>query len=431
MVTILYLLDSLRLDHVGLFNREAAEITPNIDSLEKDSVKCLKHVAPASWTLPSLASILTGYHPAQINVNFNTDIIPAEIKRLPQYYKEKGYLTFAVSANPYFSQNFNAQEGFDDFRLLLDFKTFKKGDISGIPTSSDINRNIFEIIEKNPGKNIFIMVWSLDTHNPYFLRDKKITQFVDPQDWEEIYSLERIEKSKDEDDFRKIKNIYRNMVYYNDSQIGEMIRFLKSRKLFDSSTIAILGDHGETLEKEGFGHNGPLSKEQIRVPLIFKLPKEKKHSFPLEIKHLTGMDNLLATLLKIDFNLDLPGSRTVFEKYRDYIYSTRGYAKDTYFYESILAEKFLAINTRPKKFSLIRDFKNLAKRILGRPVEKIVRKMVYDAEDRKAEFSLTREEAEKLLLPVRSGFHKISSAQRIKKQDQEKVKKALKELGYN
>lgn len=406
MTTILYVFDSLRFDHLGCFNEKALEITPNLNLLAEDSVKCYWHIAPSNWTLPSLASVLTGYHPCQLKVNYIKDIIPSEVKRIPQYYSEMGYKTAAISANPYFSEPFNAHLGFDIFRLLLDSETFKRRDIVNIPTALDINKNLFEIIKKNKEEKLFVMIWGLDTHNPYYLRDKNLTKFIEKEDLEKVYTLKKIEKTKDKKEFRKIRNFYKNMIYQTDHHLGEMINFLKKEQLFDFSTMAVLSDHGETLEKDNFGHCGLLSREQLHVPFLLKLPKEKTSLYPREINHITGMDNILPTLMKIDFNVELKEQKSIFENYRDYVYSVRGFCKTIFFYEAITTKFFQIINTRKGCWSLKRKIKNIIKRLLFRPTEKAIRMISFYFDQKEIIFQLNKSKTEIFFTQVRNKFNR-------------------------
>ena len=404
-ITILYVLDSLRFDYVGCFNNKARGITPNIDLLSENAIKCFYHIAPANWTLPCLASMLTGKHPCEIGVNYQTDVIPTETKRLPQYYSEMGYKTVGISANPFFSKTFNAHLGFDIFHLLLDFKTFNKRTTELFPTSLTINKNLFDIVERNKTENLFVMIWSLDTHNPYYVRDKNLNKFVEKEDLDKIYTLKEIDKINNEEDFEKIRNFYKNMIYQNDYRIGEIINFLKNRQLFDSSTICILSDHGETLTKNNFGHNGPLFREQIHTPFILKTPKDKKSLYPSHINHITSMDNILSTLMKIDFNIDLKGYKSIFENYRNYVYSVRIYSRKVFFYESITTKDFQIINTFKDFIPLRQVLKNLVKKYFFHiALEKPLRKIIFYLEGKKFSISLEKKDIEELFNLVRKKY---------------------------
>lgn len=190
------------------------------------------------------------------------------------------------------------------------------------------------------------------------------------------------------------------MVYQNDCRIGEIISFLKESQLFESSTIAILSDHGETLTKENFGHCGPPFREQIQTPFILKSPRDKKSSYPQEIRHLTSMDNVLATLMKIDFSVNLKKQKSIFEDYREHIYSTRGFSQTIFFYEALTTKNSQIINTRRGSISFKREIKKIIKKILQLPTEKIVRRASFYLAGKEIVFQLKKKETEKLFAQI-------------------------------
>jgi len=72
-----------------------------------------------------------------------------------------------------------------------------------------------------------------------------------------------------EDSNSKAK-LYEKSIQYMDSQIGELISFLKRENIFANSLFIIMGDHGEGLGEylNNFGHIHYLNKLYLRVPFI-------------------------------------------------------------------------------------------------------------------------------------------------------------------
>lgn len=365
MITIVYVLDSLRLDHVGAEN-EGLKVTPNIDILVGEGcIVCDSHFAEATWTLPSIASILTGMHPLELNIRYEDDRLLSKPKILPEYYKETGYKTFAVSANPYFDKAFNLDRGFDEFISLLTFSEFNKRNRDTIPTSRDINKKILEIIDQNKGKELFIMAFSLDTHNPYYPREIRFNKFI--EDIGDVFlTLKEIHKFEDEKDYDVVRALYRNMVAFNDKTIGELVESLKERGLFDATTLLITSDHGESLSKENFGHNVAPLKEVVHLPLIIKPPKGIK---PQRIKHLTSLVNVLPTLLDLDLGIKDESLKTVFDEYRSHVYSTREGRKGNKTYDSIIEKDRQYIWTQKTDAGFINELREAFAKLRGKGTE--------------------------------------------------------------
>ena len=63
-LAIIYLVDTLRADHTGVYGY-SRKTTPELDAFARDAVVFDAAVAHASWTKPSVASILTSRLPGQ------------------------------------------------------------------------------------------------------------------------------------------------------------------------------------------------------------------------------------------------------------------------------------------------------------------------------------------------------------------------------
>jgi arylsulfatase A-like enzyme len=67
-------------------------------------------------------------------------------------------------------------------------------------------------------------------------------------------------------------------VAYIDDQIGRLIRKLRDLGLYDNTLIIVTGDHGEALGDRGLiGHGLSVYQNQVRVPLIVKVPGKASH----------------------------------------------------------------------------------------------------------------------------------------------------------
>ena len=60
---LLLIVDTLRADHVGLYGYERPT-TPELDRFGEQSMWFTSVVAPAPWTLPSVASLMTSTYPS-------------------------------------------------------------------------------------------------------------------------------------------------------------------------------------------------------------------------------------------------------------------------------------------------------------------------------------------------------------------------------
>lgn len=75
------------------------------------------------------------------------------------------------------------------------------------------------------------------------------------------------------DELEAVKNRYRNAINYVDEQVGRFIDELKRRGLYESSTIILIGDHGEEFMEHGrITHASNLFEPQITPVFLMRLP---------------------------------------------------------------------------------------------------------------------------------------------------------------
>ena len=282
-------MDSLRPDFLGCYgyNRETS---PNIDKLAQESVLFRNAFAQATWTRPSGASLLTGYYPSAHGLLMLSDQLQGSVPLLPEYLNAKGFRTVALSTIGNISPSFGFERGFDHFvelykeptvierRRSVDIEKmgWGKSDFEGVgdcvplATSEDINENIFPYLEANGSKDLFVLAWSLDTHDPYFHRDPQLSKFSSQTiGW----SYREVKEMIAEDELFSLKAMYSDMIYYNDHHLGKLIERLQSLGCYDETLLILTGDHGEAFGEHGFtSHGREPYDELIRVPLIIKFP---------------------------------------------------------------------------------------------------------------------------------------------------------------
>jgi len=106
-------------------------------------------------------------------------------------------------------------------------------------------------ISEEPGKPFFSILWTLQTHWPYFAFGK-----------EKSYVKNNAELNK-----------YLNALHEDDEALGNLLDNLKKNGLTESTLVIVVGDHGEAFgEHNQFGHGSNIYEENIHVPLILINP---------------------------------------------------------------------------------------------------------------------------------------------------------------
>lgn len=273
---ILITLDTTRVDHLGCYGYHR-NTSPNLDELAQKSVIYTNAIAPSSWTLPSHASLFTGKfttsHGVQYDPNGPLKLTSAiegpkawEVYRarglaqdettLAQILKQTGYNTGAVVGGPWMKKVFGFQKGFDFY------DDQQIGSVNG-RVATQVTNAAISWLQKINSKNFFLFLNYFDPHGPYTPPAAYAGKFLPTG-----MSIDDNSRS-----LEKRLALYDAEILYMDHCIGQLIRFLKEKKVYDNTWFIITADHGELFGEHGkFGHGLYLFQEEIHVPLFMKYP---------------------------------------------------------------------------------------------------------------------------------------------------------------
>lgn len=112
-------LDSVRADHVSMAGYRR-DTTPNLQRIVEatDGTYFFKCFASGNSTPVSSASILTGTQPSRHGIGNWNDVVPEQLRTVPELLGERGYRTACVSRNSYLSSGTGLDRGFDRFKLI-------------------------------------------------------------------------------------------------------------------------------------------------------------------------------------------------------------------------------------------------------------------------------------------------------------------------
>ena len=87
---LLLVVDTLRADALSCYGGKEIQ-TPNLDRLASEAHLFKNAISPSPWTVPSMASILTGLSPLTHNAKMKTTY-PEDTQSLQVRLKKNGYL---------------------------------------------------------------------------------------------------------------------------------------------------------------------------------------------------------------------------------------------------------------------------------------------------------------------------------------------------
>lgn len=285
---IVIVADTLRADAAFASPQIVGE-NSGIGRLLRDGIKFEQTYAQASWTRPSIASILTSQYPSGHGAVHKMDFLPDRVLTLAEALRAEGYFTAAFTTNINVAPVFNFQQGFDEFSYLEPSFYFWATDSStklAIYKGLRVGRERFfaqrmyyehfyqdaEVLDheveswlaSKPPEPFFLFVHFMDPHDPYFempYNGKGVARVMTP--------------SPPADQAEALHELYLEGVHYMDGYLDTMLQRLEADGVYDRSIIAFTADHGEEFhEHGGWWHGTALYAEQVHVPLIIKRAKE-------------------------------------------------------------------------------------------------------------------------------------------------------------
>ncbi|SPD73137.1 hypothetical protein PITCH_A1700013 [uncultured Desulfobacterium sp.] len=168
---ILISLDTLRADHLGCYGYKRST-SPAIDSLALQGILFEDVTAPAPWTLPSHASLLTGRYPSKNGVILQTNSLGEEIPTLAEVMRRHGFATSAIVNSLWLSTKNGLHRGFDDFAYVVEHGAQIK--------AAEITDKAVKWLSENGDKRFFLFLHYYDVHSDYIASPKYLKQYETP-----------------------------------------------------------------------------------------------------------------------------------------------------------------------------------------------------------------------------------------------------------
>lgn len=306
MNTVLFVIDSLRADHLGCYGY-GKNTSPNLDALARESVIFENAFAPGIPTTPAFTTLMTGLHPYRHGVvaHGGDALLSPNVPMLAQAARDAGLVTVAVDnlvvqgngRGSWFSRGF-------DFYSAYVYRPFS-GQVE------DICDRALRFIREYSQQPFFLFVHLWDPHSPYGPPAPYDTQHYDRDSDEIVPQMADVRalapeyyeaflgdmKLRRPDDYKWIMAQYDGEISYVDAQIGRVLTELKTLNLWDETAVIAMADHGEAFGEGGlhFDHHG-LYDAVIRVPLIWRQP----NALPARRAQTISTEDIFPTLCDLN-----------------------------------------------------------------------------------------------------------------------------------
>ena len=180
-VIFLILVDAMRPDHMGSYGYDKPT-TPNLDVLATKGRRYTRMYVNAPWTRPSTTSFLTGLNASRHATETAKTKLPAKVKTLAGHLKKSGWMTAGFVANGNGGSLAGLEKGFDVFRDPTNTYTKKvRGKTyNGLPTGEFLIARTLEWLETVKTKKLFVFLFLVDPHDPYYAPPDLEKKFVVP-----------------------------------------------------------------------------------------------------------------------------------------------------------------------------------------------------------------------------------------------------------
>lgn len=285
---ILISIDTLRADAPGCYGRSPSP-TPQLDRLAQTATRYMRVYAPAPWTIPSHAGLLTGLHNERHGAVTMDARLPKAAATLAERLAQKGYRTGAFVHSFMLSPRYGFGQGFQTYAMLPE------------TDSADVAERAVDWLRERPSP-VFLFLHLFDPHWPYGAAGEGLPG----EDAESFHAFVQANLGADEATRRAWRSRYEAEVRRADAAVGRLFDELEQSGRWNDAWIVVASDHGEEFWEHGFlGHAITLHEEALRVPLLVKWPGQ---DVPKTIERPVSLLDVPATLIG---ELSLPGPQAL------------------------------------------------------------------------------------------------------------------------
>ncbi len=276
---ILFTIDTLRKDVLGCYGE--TNNSPFIDSIQDKCIRFNNLQAIGPYTQASFPGILTSSY--YLDYGRQKRLSPKKTL-ISEVLKKNGITTAGFHSNPYISNFFGWNRGWDVFYdSMEDDVTDEVPYVKGCVINRKIDEWLSSYIKGGEYNRFFMWGHYMDVHEPY-VPEKKDVDMVDPSIT--LYQKEMFNLFKDPLLKRDISNkgkveilkkLYFAHVREVDSYFEEFFNILKKHDILKNTVIIVTSDHGDEFgEHGGLSHDGKMYSELINVPFfIYDYTRDK------------------------------------------------------------------------------------------------------------------------------------------------------------
>jgi arylsulfatase A-like enzyme len=269
---LIYMIDTLRPDHTSVYGYERPT-TPRLDALARRAVVFENAYSAAAWTRPATASLLTSLH-SSFHGAHSTNSLASEVVTLAERFRVAGWSTWAFVTNGHvFDRSLNFEQGFDRFVAIRGVKRDNHA------RTEEVNELVLPHLDAFGDEPFLLYVHVVDPHSPYDPPEGYRGLFSDPSYSGPVTPKDTVKRvlrrwRLSDQDVSHIRSLYDEDIRYQDEMMGVLLERLDQMAPTAGETLVVVtSDHGEEFFEHGdWEHGTRLYEEQVRIPLVLRVP---------------------------------------------------------------------------------------------------------------------------------------------------------------
>ena len=286
---ILIVVDTLRADALRAYNPDAAP-SLGFDDFAQESFLFENAIAPASWTYPSMISIMTGVRPYHVNAEpysklpDGDPVTGVRLTTLAGFMTRAGYYSRGILGNNLLYRPTLVTAGLAEidtytraasghgFAARLAARISPDRYLSGSHTERVTDEAIGHLRSSSDQSN-FLWMHYYDPHDEY----APPKEYVSDQAMDRVWTYTEEDRGDSDAERARAKMLYDGEVRWVGASLERLFAELKSLGVYDDSLIILTSDHGEEFWEHGdMYHGSSLYHELLHVPLMIRLPQQRE-----------------------------------------------------------------------------------------------------------------------------------------------------------
>jgi len=252
---IIYVIDGGGADYMSAYGYPY-RTTPALEALAAEGALFERAYSNASWTRPSVASLMTSLHSTVLAFRDLSDAVPQHALTMGERFHDLGYATAVFSSNPWAGFASGLSAG-------LDFLS-SSSVANGFTASASLNDEFERWRAEFPGTPFWAHFQSTDVHTD--TTSTAVRPFNDLFRWKaSVHDRPRGPEAVRRTDVDQVR--YDQAIAHTDSQIARLVRYLKRSGEWQNTLFIVTADH--SIAASGAAGRAIIRARRIRETPMF------------------------------------------------------------------------------------------------------------------------------------------------------------------